>query len=342
MRLFHRFAWAVSLVFFGATAGAQEAPRAQPAAAASAQPPTGVAATVNGEPIMEVGVQRGLKRLPADKQAEARIEILNYLIDNAMLDQHLQQLHVDVDKKDVDAKLEQVKAEIKKSGQTFEKVMSQLMLSEEELRSQLTSELRWEKYCNGQVNDKALRELFDSNLETFDGSLVHARHILLTPPAGDAKTAELARQQLLRDKQQIEEEVAAGLAKLPADADALKRESERLRLLNESFAALAKKDSACPSKDQGGDLGWFPRAGSMVEPFAKTAFALKPGTLSDVVTTQFGCHLILVMEHKQGQPTRFEDVQEVVKDFYCDKLRDSLCAKLRPDARIVITPQAKP
>ena len=76
MRLFHRFGWAVSLVFFGATAGAQEAPRAQPAAAASAQPPTGVAATVNGEPIMEVGVQRGLKRLPADKQAEARIEIL--------------------------------------------------------------------------------------------------------------------------------------------------------------------------------------------------------------------------------------------------------------------------
>jgi len=48
------------------------------------------------------------------------------------------------------------------------------------------------------------------------------------------------------------------------------------------------------------------------------------------------------MEHKQGQPTRFEDVQEVVKDFYCDKLRDSLCAKLRPYARIVITPQAKP
>ena len=110
-------------------------------------------------------------------------------------------------------------------------------------------------------------------------------------------------------------------------------------MLNDAFATAAKKDSTCPSKDQGGDLGWFPRAGNMVEPFAKVAFALKPGMMSDVVPTQFGFHLILVTERKQGQPTKFEDVKEEVKEVFCGRLRDALAAQLRSSAQIVVAPK---
>ena len=39
------------------------------------------------------------------------------------------------------------------------------------------------------------------------------------------------------------------------------------------FAALAKNHSKCPSAPRGGDLGFFPRQGAMVEPFAAAAFA---------------------------------------------------------------------
>jgi peptidyl-prolyl cis-trans isomerase C len=333
--------WAVSLALFSATAAAQTPGQTQ-ANAPAEKVPTGIAATVNDQPIMEMVVYRAVRRLPQDKQAAARTEILNYLIDNAILDQSLQQLHVEVNKKEVDGKMDQIKTEIVKSGQPVDKVLAGLMLTEDELRAQLTAELRWEKYCNDQVSDKMLREFFDSNPEMFDGTLVRARHILLSPPATDARAMELAREQLLKDKQQIEADVTAGLAKLPATADAATRERERSRLLNEAFAALAKKESTCPSKDQGGDLGWFPRAGSMVEPFAKTAYSLKPGEMSDVVATQFGYHLILVSERKQGQPPKFEDAKEVVKEVYCDRMRDALCAKQRPMAKIVITPQAKP
>jgi peptidyl-prolyl cis-trans isomerase C len=342
MRFFHRSAWLASLAFMGATVMAQEGTNGQTTATQADKVPTGVAATVNGQPIMEVAVYRGLKRLPADKQAEARTEIVNYLIDNIVLDQHLQQLRIDIDKKAVDAKVDQIKEEIKKSGQTFDKAMAQLMLTEEELRTQLASELRWEKYCAGQFTEKDLRDLFDKNIEMFDGTMVRARHILLTPPPGDARAAEQAKQQLLKDKQLIEEEVSNGLAKLPATTSALTRELERTRLLNAAFAAVASKESACPSKDDGGDVKWFGRTGSMVEPFAKEAFALKPGAMSDVVPTQFGLHLILVTERKQGQTTKFEDVKDVVKEVYCDRLRDTLCAKLRPEAKVEIKSQAKP
>ena len=138
-----------------------------------------------------------------------------------------------------------------------------------------------------------------------------------------------------------EQRVAGELAKLPANTDNLAKEKTRTRLLEDAFADVARKESACPSKAQGGDLGWFPRAGSMVEPFARAAFALKPGTMSDVINTQFGYHLILVTERKPGQPTKFDDVKDMVKEVTCDRMRDTLCTKLRPDAKVVITP-AKP
>src|SRR5207249_9554028 len=95
------------------------------------------------------------------------------------------------------------------------------------------------------------------------------------------------------------------------------------------------KGSACPSKEKGGDLGWFRRVGSMVEPFARTAFALKPYQMSDPVASKFGTHLILVTDRRPGKPAKFEEVKEVVKDVYCDRLRDDMLTQLRSRAQIV-------
>lgn len=72
---------------------------------------------------------------------------------------------------------------------------------------------------------------------------------------------------------------------------------EAENLLNEikagkSFAECAKECSLCPSKRDGGDLGFF-KQGVMVKPFEDAAFALKEiGDLSEPVQTQFGWHLI--------------------------------------------------
>lgn len=339
-----------------AQAPAAQTPPAQAPAAQPAQPtpptptpvetgpkcdPKAVAATVNGQPVMEIAVQRALQRFPPDKQAVIRADLLNFLVDNVVLDQFLAP-RVTVDAKDVDAKLKQFYDEVQKQGMKTDELMKRFALSDAELKAQITAQLRWDKYVDTQATDKALHDLFDQNHDLFDGTTVRARHILLTPPPGDGKASEEAKQKIAAFKKQIEDAVAQGMAKEPPTADNLKRESDRRKLMEDAFTAIAGKESMCPSKQQGGDLGYFPRAGSMVEPFAKAAFSLQPYQLSDVVTTQFGHHLILVTERRPGREVKFETVKDDAKEIFGDRLRETLVGQLRPTGQIVINPPPKP
>jgi peptidyl-prolyl cis-trans isomerase C len=300
---------------------------------------TGIAAVVNGQAIPEAAVRRGLERLSLDRQTEARPELLNYLIENVLIDQFLIQSGNKVEAADIDRKLTEMKDMVKKEqNREFDKFLTEMKVTEAELREHIAADIRWDRYCIAQMNDKLLQELFSSNKEMFDGSLVRARHILMSVPANDPKAAAAAIEQLKAIKAQIEATATAGLAKLPADASAEARARERFKLIDEAFAAAAKEKSGCPSKKEGGDVNFFPRLGPMVEPFAKAAYALKPGDMSDVVQTQFGYHLIFITDRKPGVEKKFEEVKGDVQDVFCDRLHDSLVATVKPKAKIEIMP----
>jgi hypothetical protein len=128
-------------------AGGQQQPSASPPSTPP-QAAGAVAATVNDQPIYEKAVARALKGVPPDLQTRARTDILNRLIEHAALDQYLLQLHVEVPKQDVDTRVGQLRDELKKSGKAFEKMLEDLSLSEEELREQISAELRWEKFSD--------------------------------------------------------------------------------------------------------------------------------------------------------------------------------------------------
>ena len=67
------------------------------------------------------------------------------------------------------------------------------------------------------------------------------------------------------------------------------------------FEELAKKYSDGPSSEDGGELGWVRRDGSMVEKFEEVAFGIPPGVVSIPVETEFGYHLILVERIRGGE-----------------------------------------
>jgi peptidyl-prolyl cis-trans isomerase C len=320
------------------------APVTTPAApAAPAVSPTAVAASVNGEPIYEVAVQRGLERVPPQKREQARPDLLNFLVDNLLIEQSLKQGGVAVEKTEIDKRVEEMRAELKKGGKEFDKMLTELKVSEDELRSHIAADLRWYKYATAQATDKVLRDLFDSNKDMFDGTMVRARHILVTPTAGDPKAEAAVTATLRGYKAQVIAAVEAGLTTLPpaTATDKLAAEKARLTLMSNAFSDIAKTKSECPTKLQGGDVGWFQKAGFMVAPFSQAAFTLQPGQMSDIVKSPFGLHLILVTDRRPGRDVKFEDVKEMVKEVYCDRLRENLAAKVRAQSKVVINPAPK-
>ena len=103
------------------------------------------------------------------------------------------------------------------------------------------------------------------------------------------------------------------------------------------FAEEAKKHSDCPSGQQGGSLGWFGR-GMMVPEFDKVAFEMAKGEVSNIVTTQFGYHIIYKADQKGGGQQTLVDVHDQIKDLLRPEARgramDAYVAELREKATI--------
>ncbi|HEU5094066.1 MAG TPA: peptidylprolyl isomerase [Devosia sp.] len=102
------------------------------------------------------------------------------------------------------------------------------------------------------------------------------------------------------------------------------------------FATLAKQKSIEPgAKDSGGDLGYFTQD-KMVKPFADAAFALKVGQISDPIQTQFGWHIIQVLDRRPAaKPTLQDMTQQIGQALYVAKYR-ALFDDLRSKATIDI------
>jgi parvulin-like peptidyl-prolyl isomerase len=292
-----------------------------------------IAARVNGQAILELAIFRSQMNVPKDRQAQARPEILKFHIDNAIVDQYLLQLKIQVEPKEVEAMM--VKLKEGKDRPQWEAVLKQLMITEDEMRSELTAALRWDKFVLQQGTDKVLRDLFDKNLDMFNGSQVRARHILIAVKDGQK---EPALNELVAIKKGIEAEVGQAVAKLPATADALTLEKTRAQALEGAFSQAAMKRSSCPSSKHGGDLEYFRRVGEMVEPFARAAFALKPYQMSEPVASEFGYHLILAVDHKPGKEVKFEDerVKRFVQEIYGERLREAILGHYRAKSKIEI------
>ena len=103
---------------------------------------------------------------------------------------------------------------------------------------------------------------------------------------------------------------AAERAKAKAKAEALLAEITKNP---QAFAELAKKNSQDPgSAVKGGDLDFFGR-GAMVKPFEDVAYGLKVGETSGVVETDFGYHIIRVIDKRGGDKRSFESVRPEIE-----------------------------
>jgi parvulin-like peptidyl-prolyl isomerase len=249
-------------------------------------------------------------KMPIAEVNKIKLHVLQLLVNRMLLNQHLDDLKVKVDERLVAEHVQKIRERLSSQGQSLEGLLQKLGTSEEQMRTDIRNDYRWVAYVESQAKESVLRKYFQDNQDAFDGSQVHVRHILIKAPEGSTEEQkELAR----RRSADLRDRIAKG----------------------DAFDAIAQQYSDCPSRDQGGELPMFRRKGVMSEPFAKAAFSLKQGELSQVVETEFGYHLIYSIEKKPGaKPATFEEAVDDVKNYYAEDLRKAVVARLRQKAEI--------
>jgi peptidyl-prolyl cis-trans isomerase C len=270
-----------------------------------------VLARVNGEKIERWEFDNAVKRMearaggpvPPEKRDEVLRGVLDQLVAYHLLSQESRARKIVVSDTDVDARL----AEIRKSFPTeaaFTQGIAAQGLTLDQLKSQARTSIEVAKVIEAEVNTKVavqdpeVKTFYDQNLERFkQGDSVHAAHILIGVPQN--ATPE--------QKAEAKTKAAAILKTIKAGGD---------------FATLARANSSDPGSAQnGGDLGFFPK-GQMTPAFEEAAFKLKPGTVSALVETPFGFHIIKVVERRAPRTAPFAEVAGQIKDFLIQGQRE--------------------
>ncbi|UCF34146.1 MAG: peptidylprolyl isomerase [Phycisphaerales bacterium] len=326
------------------------APPASPAESPASPVQESVAVTVNGHAITEDEVsglfeqivrrQTGGRPIPEEMLRDTRVrlrpQLLEILIDNRLLDEDAERAGLKITDQDATGEMEKsLQTYLLRSGMTrseFEeqlKGQSQTTLQEfvaeraaeaEFRQSLLHAELLASKYPKEVlVQDEEISQRYERDLERIYSkpAMVRASHILF----GVDGTA--TQEEKLAAKTKAEEVLKEARA---PEAD---------------FAALARDRSSCPSSAQGGDLGFFPKEGAMVEPFADAAFALQKGEISNVVETRFGFHIIKVTDRKEATVITPEQAKDSIRlELRAEKidgLRSRHVEELKKSAKIVYT-----
>lgn len=214
-------------------------------------------------------------------------------------------------------------AELKKrfgSEDAYRAALLQQGTTEEALKSDLKENLAIQKLIETQlvpavkVEDAAIQAFYEENAQRMiEPESFHASHILLRV-AAEAEASERAA---------VRARAEALLAKAKGGTP---------------FADLARESSEDPgSKERGGDLGWV-RKGQTVPQFEQAALALDPGTLSGVVESPFGYHLIRLHEKRPERKVPLEEakprIQQVLGEEQLRQVIDKRVSGLREKAGV--------
>lgn len=183
------------------------------------------------------------------------------------------------------------------------------------------------------LSDKLAEVVADERVETTEEQ-VRARHILLREIAPTPEPTAVPEGQPTPEPTATASPLPEGFpTPLPTpaprtldEARALAEELRQRIIDGEDFAALAAEYSDDLSNAQsGGDLDWFGR-GMMVAPFEEAAFSLPVGEVSEPVETQFGVHLIEVLERDDTRPKDEATVEQERNQAFFDWLQEQTAA----------------
>lgn len=268
--------------------------------------------------LLEFIRQKGQTSISPQQEKELRSQLVNLLIEEALLDFQADELKITMTEEQLDAELDLYRKRNRLSQIEFEELLERRNISLTDFRTSYLKRTRRSLVINQEIksqisiSDERLKTLYEKG----EGKTmrVRARHILLIVDKNAVPgEVERVRQKIASIREQIQS--------------------------GNSFSEMADRHSQDPSvKNNHGDLGFFGK-NDMVREFADVAFSIEPGIISEPVRSPFGFHLIEVLEKKEDPKQDFKSVrpklhqQEYRKEF--EKMYRSYIADLKQKAKII-------
>jgi peptidyl-prolyl cis-trans isomerase C len=262
---------------------------------------------VSGIPVTESQVMEMIDQitqdqpLTANQKQERKVlpfkDAVNNLTTITLLKNQARAQNITIDKTLIDQQIQSI-AKGFASPEDFQKALAKRNTTESDYRKAIEESMSMKKMLDMVVQEVPssteadLQKYYDDNPDKFTApERVRASHILLkiSPKNTPEQKAEIKK-----------------------NLEGIRTDIQNKTII---FADAAKKYSEdAASAQKGGDLDFFFR-GSMVKPFEDVAFAMNPGTVSPVIETSFGYHIIQVTEIKPAGKETFEESKPSIRKY---------------------------
>ena len=277
----------------------------------------------------------GMDRYTAEVQSRFQVTVPEFEteVKNALLQQKFQQLVTD----GITASDDEVREEFRRENEKIK--LDYVMIKPDDLQSKVA------------VSDADLAAYFDKQKaqyvvperRTVDYAILTLAELRQRSPVTEDEEKAYYQSNINQYKLEDRAHVAHILFKTVGmtDAEAAEVKKKAEDVLNKAkhggnFADLAKQYSEDTTKDKGGDLGWIVR-GQTVPEFEAAAFSLPKGSISDLVKTQYGFHIIQVIDRETARTQTLDEVKaSIVNQLQQEKaeqLGENISAQIADEIR---------
>jgi len=255
---------------------------------------------------------------------------VNDLIVKELLTQEAEKRKISISDEEIKSKLDEIMEKV--GGKVrFEQSLAQNKLNKNSFSDMLKFDMLKEKLVNNlsgekNVSDGAAKDFYVKNQNQYfkHPEQVRASHILISASEADIK-AKLEAEGKKLSEDELNKKVKAELNLIKNKADKILAE---VKAKPDKFAEIAKKESQDPSSaEKGGDLGFFDNK-QMVPEFSKVAFSIKPGEISNLIKTEFGYHIIKVVDRKNAGLIPFDEVKPQIQKYLAQQQKMQALQKL--------------
>lgn len=267
-----------------------------------------------------------------------REKVVSELIVKAILNDEITKNKITVNKEEIE-KAEKEVIDRFGSKEQFTQILKMNGITYDKFKKDIEEEIKLKKYVDSiamvSIGESEAKKYYDANIDKFKyPKRVRASHILI---ASNPAQIQIKLKEKNKDitVEELEKQTAEAMQENLKKAEAILK---KVKNAPSTFAKVAKENSQdTASAIRGGDLGFFAKE-EMVEPFANKAFEMSPNTISEVVQTPYGYHIIMVTDRNEAGVLSFEQSKKDIISFLesqdkVDILKNKI-ESLRKEAKI--------